>query len=103
MVLLGKNSVAVHPWVAGELACGNIANRAEILMRLRKLPQVTVAREDEVLFTIERHRLMGKGIGYVDAHLVTAALAQGMRFWTRDKRLMAAIAGMGVLYSPPQS
>jgi predicted nucleic acid-binding protein len=58
MVLLGKNSVAVHPWVAGELACGNIANRAEILMRLRKLPQVTVAREDEVLFAIERHRLM---------------------------------------------
>ena len=99
--LLIRNAVSAHPWIVGEIACGNIQNRAEVLKRLRMLPPVTVAREDEVLFFIEKHQLMGKGIGYIDAHLVAAAIAQGLKFWTRDKRLIAAVGGLGILYVPP--
>ncbi len=98
--LLGKNLVRIHPYIVGELACGNISNRAEVLKTLQLLPQLPVARDHEMLFLIERNRLMGKGIGYVDVHLVTAALAHGARLWTRDKRLMAAISDLGVLYLP---
>jgi len=98
--LLAKNLVRIHPWIVGELACGNISNRAQVLKALQLLPRLLVARDHEVLSLIETHRLMGAGIGYVDAQLVTAALAQGVRFWTRDKRLIVAISALGVLYSP---
>ena len=79
-----------HPFVIGELACGQLKSRAEILALLAALPQALLAQEQEVLFFIERHNLMGRGIGYIDAHLLTAtALTEGARLWTRDKRLDA--------------
>lgn len=98
--LLQQNIVWVHPWIVGEIACGNLVRRATILRELQKLPPISVARDHEVLFLIERHRLMGTGIGYVDAHLLTAAIAQGARLWTRDKRLLAVAAGLRILHSP---
>lgn len=90
--------ISMHPWVVGELACGTFARREEVLKKLQLLPKVPVARDQEVTFLIERHQLMGKGMGYVDAHLVTAALACGIHLWTWDKRLIAAVSGLGVLY-----
>lgn len=77
-----------HPFVIGELACGNLKARATLLGLLAALPVARVAKEEEVLYFIERHRLMGQGIGYIDAHLLAAtALTEGARLWTRDKRL----------------
>ncbi|MHB1438807.1 MAG: type II toxin-antitoxin system VapC family toxin [Thiobacillus sp.] len=85
---LQSGLVLTHPFVIGELACGQLKSRAEILGLLAALPQARVAQEQEVLFFIERHGLMGRGIGYIDAHLLTAtALTDGARLWTRDKRL----------------
>ena len=87
--LLNSSQVLTHPMVVGELACGNLRNRREILSLLGGLPQVLVATDDEVLFFIERHRLMGRGIGYIDAHLLAAAaLTQSARLWTHDQRLV---------------
>lgn len=86
--LLNGGEVLMHPMVVGELACGNLRNRKEILSLLGRLPRMLVANDDEVLFLIERHQLMGSGIGYVDAHLLAAtALTQSARFWTHDLRL----------------
>lgn len=99
--LLKNRLVSMHPWIIGELACGTFARRPEVLRELKRLPAIPVARDQEVLFLIEHHRLMGTGIGWVDAQLVTAALASGMSMWTRDKRLTAAVSGLGLLYSPP--
>lgn len=88
--VLETGLVLSHPFVVGELACGQLKARAEILGLLAALPQALVAQEQEVLFFIERHSLMGRGIGYIDAHLLTAtALTEGARLWTRDKRLDA--------------
>ncbi|MDP3134760.1 MAG: type II toxin-antitoxin system VapC family toxin [Burkholderiaceae bacterium] len=88
--VLETGLVLSHPFVIGELACGQLKARAEILGLLAALPQALVAQEQEVLFFIERHSLMGRGIGYIDAHLLTAtALTEGARLWTRDKRLDA--------------
>ena len=86
--LLNGNQVLMHPFVLGEMACGNLRNRKEVLVLLKDLPRSPVATDDEVLFFIERHALMGKGIGYVDAHLLAAtALDSSSRLWTRDQRL----------------
>ena len=85
---LNRDQVLIHPMVVGELACGNLRNRKEVLTLLGGLPRVLVADHDEVLFFIERHELMGSGIGYVDAHLLAStALAQSARLWTHDLRL----------------
>ena len=81
----------MHPFVLGEIACGSLADRALILDLLRDLPMAVVATSEEVLEFIERRELHGKGIGYVDAHLLaSAALSAGTTLWTRDKRLRAA-------------
>lgn len=86
--LLYDNQVLAHPMVVGELACGSLGNRAEVLGLLSGLPQAPVATDQEVLDLIEHHRLMGCGIGYIDAHLLAAtALASPCLLWTNDRRL----------------
>ena len=73
--LLDAQQVGVHTWVVGELACGNLAHRANTLYLLRSLPRIAVASDDEVLFFIEKHGIAGKGVGYLDMHLLAAAPA----------------------------
>ncbi len=86
--LLNTSQVLMHPYILGELACGNLTNRTELLHLLAALPQIPTALDKEVLFFIEQHSLMGKGIGYIDAHLLAAVVLYGTaRIWTRDKRL----------------
>jgi hypothetical protein len=86
---LNKGRVFVHPFVIGEIACGKISNRAEVLDLLRHLPSVAVATDDEALAFLERRALMGRGIGLVDVHLLASAALAGTRLWTNDKRLAA--------------
>ncbi len=87
----------MHPWVIGEVALGNIRNRTEWLVEMRHLQQAVVARNDEVDAMIEREKLFGFGIGYVDAHLLASVrLTHGALLWTRDKRLAAAAERLSV-------
>ena len=98
-VLLDRASVLAHPFVTGELACGSIAQRAQVIGLLEMLPQATMAQADEVLTFIERARLYALGIGYVDAHLLASvALTAGSSLWTRDKRLLAAAKRLHCAY-----
>ena len=86
--LLNSAQVMMHPFVAGELACGNLQNRSNLLRLFGDLPQARTATHDEVLYFIEQQALMGKGIGFIDVHLLAAVALDGnMRLWTRDKRL----------------
>lgn len=85
---LETGDVHSHPFVIGEIACGNLKNRREVLQLLGALPGAPVATDQEALDFIERRALMGRGIGYIDVHLLASvALAGTARLWTRDKRL----------------
>ena len=97
--LLETEKVVMHSFVLGELACGNLKNRKEISALLHALPCAQKAADDEVLFFIERHKLNGRGIGLVDAHLL-ASCALGHRLWTTDKRLRILAEEMDVAYNP---
>ncbi len=91
--LLDAGEVLGHPFIAGELALGNLRQRGDALRALRRLPQAISASHGEVMQLIDREALFGRGIGYVDAHLVTAArLTVGSKLWTRDRRLLAIAA-----------
>lgn len=87
--------MVMHPFIVGELACGSLADRALTLDLLQHLPMAVVAESDEVLGYIERHALHGKGIGYVDVHLLAAAAIGGTKLWTRDKRLLVVARDLG--------
>jgi len=98
--LLDRSQVLMHPFVLGELACGNLVNRDEVLGLLRDLPRSPVASDDEVLVFIEEQTLMGRGIGYIDAHLLAALALEGTaRLWTRDKRLHAVASELSLAVS----
>jgi predicted nucleic acid-binding protein len=93
--LLEAASVVLHPFIVGEIACGSLSNRASTLELLQHLPMAPVAEFDEVLGYIERHKLHGKGVGYVDVHLLASAAIGGTKLWTRDKRLHAVAVALG--------
>ena len=85
--LLNDGDVICHPFIVGELACGNIKNRAEILSLLQLLPMVIQVEHEELLQFIDTNSLMGKGLGYVDVHLAASAALTGVPIWTLDKSL----------------
>jgi predicted nucleic acid-binding protein len=95
--LLEEGVVCVHPFVVGELACGNLKNRVEILSLLCALPSAEVADHEEILAFIDHKQMMGKGLGYVDVHLLGAAVLSGVSLWTADRRLAEAAAALGIL------
>lgn len=101
MHLLEHDAVVTHPFVIGELACGNIRARAEVLAMLKRLPSVVVATDANALALIEIRSLMRRGIAYSDVHLLAAtAIADDVRLWTNDKRLFAAAHAMNLAYQP---
>ena len=94
--LLNRSQVITHPFVIGELACGNLRQRDEVLRLLGDLPQAVIASQQEVLHLIERNELMGLGIGFIDAHLLASvALTDTSVIWTRDRRLQKVARMLG--------
>ena len=92
--------VLTHPFVIGELACGNLKNRAEVIGLLQQLPAAPVATEAEALAFIDAQALMGRGIGYIDVHLLaSAALAGDAGLWTRDRRLARVAGDVGLAFA----
>ena len=96
--LLMDESVACHPFIIGELACGDIKNRKEILSLLNSLPQVQFAEDNEILQFIEHKKLMGLGIGLIDVHLLASSLLTSLPLWTADKRLRTTASKFNILY-----
>ncbi|RKX38128.1 MAG: VapC toxin family PIN domain ribonuclease [Verrucomicrobia bacterium] len=87
---LEEGAVLCHPFVIGELACGNLHNRIEVLDLLQALPMAPVADQDEVLHLLQEWRLFGQSLGWVDAHLLASARLMGYPIWTLDKSLAKA-------------
>lgn len=94
---LDAGEIWMHPFVLGELACGNLKKRRTLLDLLAQLPTVTVATDAEALGFIETRSLMGRGIGWIDVHLLAAVtLSAPVRLWTRDRRLGTAAGELGL-------
>ena len=85
--LLNNGEVLCHPFIVGENACGNLKNRTEIIRLLKSLSGAIVAEAEEILQFIEYNELMGKGLGYIDIHLLASALLTDAKLWTFDRRL----------------
>jgi len=92
--LLEQAQVWTHAFVVGELACGTLAQRNKVLSALTALPHAPVASHDEALALLETHHLMGRGLGWVDVHLLASAKLVRLPFWTLDKRLAAGLTAL---------
>jgi len=88
--------VLCHPMVIGELACGDLKRRSEVLGLLQRLPRAVAAADNEVLSFLEVRRLHGRGLGWIDAHLLASALITGCAFWTLDRRLRRAADSLSI-------
>ena len=96
---LQAQGVFTHPLITGEMACGFLGNRGEILSLLQRMPQAPEATHSEALAFLEGNRLTGVGI--VDVHLLaSAALGGDIRLWTKDRRLRLAAQGLNLAYTP---
>lgn len=84
--LLNNGEVACHPFIIGELACGNMKNRTTILTLLEALPMAVAVEHHEAMTFIENHALMGKGLGYIDVHLLASCILTELPIWTLDKK-----------------
>lgn len=93
---LEAGDVVCHPFILGELACGTIRKRDELLSLLAALSQVAVAEHDEVMQLLDTHQLMGKGLGWIDAHVLASARLAGVTLWTLDGPLKRAAQKLGV-------
>ena len=95
--LLDRKQVVTHPFIIGELALGHLRPRNVVLSALQDLDRVIVAHDDEVMRLVEQERLFGRGLSYVDVHLLAAVrLTPETSLWTRDKRLLAAAARLSL-------
>jgi len=92
---LEGGEVLIHPWVIGELACGTLRDRHRLLNLLQGLQMASTASDPEVLAMIEIQQLMGRGIGWIDAHLLASALLEQVPLWTHDRRLARIAAELG--------
>lgn len=97
-MLLNRGEVMCHPFIIGEIACGTIRNRKEILSLLQLLPPAIKAKHEEVMEFIETNTLMGKGLGYVDIHLAASARLTEIPLWTFDNKLAEFVQELGISF-----
>ena len=94
--LLTSGQVVIHPFVIGELACGNLKNRKEILALLSNLPLLKMASHAEALHLTESSTLHGSGVGWIDVHLLASASLTHVPIWTRDTKLKTVASRLGI-------
>jgi predicted nucleic acid-binding protein len=97
---LESDQTLCHPFIVGELACGQLSTRASTIKMLQTLPEAPLMQHNEVLTLLERYRLMASGIGWVDAHLLGSALLAQAEIWTLDQSLARAARKLGVAANP---
>lgn len=100
--LLASGHVACHPIIIGELACGHLKNLSEILSLLQTLSQGALVEYDEALHFIERHQIMGLGIGFIDVQLLASSMMSGIPLWTKNKALQGVALKLNVSYLSSQ-
>ena len=98
--LLDAREVLMHAMVVGEISCGRLRNREEVLRSLSDLPAINECEHAEVRLMIERRGLVGRGIGFIDAHLLCSVLGRaGTALWTRDTKLSGIADDLGIAYA----
>lgn len=93
---LNEGVILIHPWVSRELFCANLKHRKKIFADLSVLPSAELVSDSEALALLKEHELWGKGLGWIDVHLLASAVLSACRLWTLDRRLAEATDELGL-------
>lgn len=96
--LLRQKRIARHDLIYGELLMGDLGGRVHFLQDYGTRPEALVVPHEEVVFLVRTRKLHGRGIGWIDAHLLASALAEHMQLFTADERLAAIAEELGCAY-----
>jgi predicted nucleic acid-binding protein len=101
--LLGRDEVAGHELVYGELLIGDRGGRKQFLSSYERMHQASMVPHHEVVAFVRHRNLHGRGVGWIDVHLLASALAERLQLWTTDRYLAAMAKDLGVAYRTPPS
>jgi predicted nucleic acid-binding protein len=96
--LLAREDVAGHEFVYGELLVGDRGGRRALLSNYALMEQVSTVPHSDVTSFVRARKLHGRGIGWVDVHLLASALVAGVEVWTADEPLRAVAEELGVAF-----
>src|SRR5687768_12299009 len=96
--LLADDAAAGHEFVYGELLVGDRGGRETLLSSYERMVQVPAVPHSEVVTFVRSRKLHGRGIGWIDAHLLASALVAGVQLWTADRPLGAIAEKLGIAY-----
>jgi predicted nucleic acid-binding protein len=97
--LLADEDVAGHDLVHGELLIGDTGGRRRLLDAYARITRARAVPHDEVIAFVRARKLHGRGVGWVDAHLLASALVEGWPLWTADAPLAALASELGVAWA----
>ena len=101
--LLGDDDVAGHEFVFGELLLGDRSGRRLLLSAYAEMPYAAVVPNHEVVQFVRARNLQGRGVGWVDVHVLASAIVERIQLWTADERLSAVATEFGVAYQASHS
>jgi predicted nucleic acid-binding protein len=96
--LLRRDEVCGHSFVLGELLIGDKGGRAKLLSDYEQMHQAPEVPHEVVVTFVRERRLHGRGIGWIDAHLLASSLVGRLRLWTADPRLTTLARELQISY-----
>ena len=96
--LLSRDEVSGHDFVFGELLIGAMGGRKQLLADYERMYQAPVVPHADVVEFVRDRRLHGRGVGWIDAHLLASALVGHLKLWTTDPRLATLAKELGIGY-----
>ena len=96
--LLGRDEVAGHELVYGELLIGDRGGRAKLLALYEQMHQASMVPHREVVAFVNNRGLYGRGVGWIDVHLLASAIVGRMQLWTADPRFSTVAKELGIAY-----
>jgi len=94
--LLSQDEVLGHELIYGELLIGDIGGRTKFLSAYERISQLRTVPHREVVDFARHRKLHGRGVGWIDTHLLASALVGRTQLWTADARLATVAAELGV-------
>jgi predicted nucleic acid-binding protein len=97
--LLGLDEVTGHQLVYGELLIGDRGGRRKLLAAYERMHQAAMVPHRDVVRFVRDHDLHGRGVGWIDVHLLASAIVERFELWTADQRFSAVANEFGVAYA----